>query len=159
MYAFTIWVDEVTEFENRFIETQNEDGTVSHTKFPGIVMMRGTAQDARHFNNMEQGIVSAHLAIEILRQALAQQRIIFEKGTVELTNTLDYPFNNSKRTIPLKEVSDTTTYTVICEIKQSDGAVESIVVTDKLVNGFKLSFTGSAKSAVINYTVIGGYLA
>lgn len=159
MFPFVIWVDEVTEYENRFIETKNEDGTVSHAKYPGKVMQLGTPQDATHFNRMEQGIFGAHLAIEILRQALANQRIVFEKGTIELKNSLGYPFNNSCQTIPLKEVSDTTTYTVICEIASSDGIVESLVVTDKLVNGFKLAYTGSAKSAVINYTVIGGYLA
>jgi len=33
-----------------------------------------------------------------------------------------------------------------------------IVVSDKLVNGFKIAHTGSAPSVTIKYTVIGGVL-
>lgn len=40
----------------------------------------------------------------------------------------------------------------------ANGNVGEIVVTDKLTNGFKLAFTGSASSVTVKYTVIGGYL-
>ena len=37
--------------------------------------------------------------------------------------------------------------------------VGEAVATDKQVNGFKLAYTGSAKSAVVEYIVIGGIIA
>lgn len=159
MYQWTNWKDEVDQYEHRFKETTNDDGTVTHEKVRGIVQQMGTNQDAAHFNNMESGIMDANLAVSLLAAALAQQRIVLEIGQITLTNNQAYPFNDSKKTVSLKKVSDTTGYTVVCEVLSSAGPVEDVSVSDKLVNGFKVQFNGSAKSAVIKYTVIGGYLA
>ena len=51
-----------------------------------------------------------------------------------------------------------TGYLVMTELVKSDGPVGDIEVSEKLVNGFKLAYNGSAKSATIKYIAIGGTL-
>ena len=53
MYQITVWVDESDQYENRFRETDNGDGTITHTKERGTIYVVGTPQDAAHFNNLE----------------------------------------------------------------------------------------------------------
>lgn len=35
MYEWKYWIDHVTEFEDRYEETENDDGTVTHTPVEG----------------------------------------------------------------------------------------------------------------------------
>ena len=49
-------------------------------------------------------------------------------------------------------------YIVITEVVNANGNVGEITVSDKLINGFKLAFTGSATAVTVKYTVIGGLL-
>jgi hypothetical protein len=78
-----------------------------------------------------------------------------ETGRVTLTNTLEYPFNNSVRTVSLAERRDTEDYTVDVDTGTARG-VGNVIIFDKLVNGFKIAFTGGAASVAVNYTVRGG---
>ena len=73
------------------------------------------------------------------------------------TNTSKYPFNNSKASVALANARENTNYIVVPEITAFNGNVGEVVITEKLVNGFKAEYTGSAKSATIKFTVIGGY--
>ena len=167
MYNRTIWVDETDEFENRFRETANEDGTITHTKETGEVYVEGTPQSAENFNNMEDGIEDAHIGaaqsligirqntwrIEALEKATVQ-----ETGTVTLTNTQAFPFNNSQVTVPLTNVRDNLNYVVeIISVTPTGGPAGDIDVSERQVNGFKIAFTGSASSVAVTYAVIGGY--
>ena len=43
-YVKQHWKDEVTEYEHRFTETANGDGTITHTKVTGEVLQEGTLQ-------------------------------------------------------------------------------------------------------------------
>ncbi len=60
-YKRTDWRDHVTEFENRYREVQNADGTVTHQKVEGEVIQQGTPMSATNFNNIEDGL--AHYAV------------------------------------------------------------------------------------------------
>ena len=53
MYNFKNWVDRVTQFVNRFKETNNSDGSITHERADGEVLKTGTSQSAANFNNME----------------------------------------------------------------------------------------------------------
>ena len=167
MYNRTIWVDETDEFENRFRETANEDGTITHTKETGEVYVEGTPQSAENFNNMEDGIEDAHIGaaqmllgvrqntwrIEALEQDTAQ-----ETGTVTLTNSQQFPFNNSIVTVPLTLTRDNLNYVVVViKVEATGGPAGEIEVSERQVNGFKLAFTGSASSVKVTYAVIGGF--
>jgi len=166
-YPITEWLDEVDEFEDRFTESQNPDGSITHTKVRGTVQQQGTPLDAAHFNNMEKGIADAHDAtllllnahrqnewrIEDLETATAQ-----ETGTKALTNTNGFLFNNSKVTVPLTKVRDNLNYVVeVIEVTATGGPAGEIEITERQVNGFKMAFTGSATAVTVKYAVIGGF--
>ena len=76
---------------------------------------------------------------------------------VTLTNSQVYPFNNSVKTIQLKTPRNYKTYLITAEVTSvSGGAVGDIEFTDKLLNGFKVAYTGSAKSVTMDLYVRGG---
>jgi D-serine deaminase-like pyridoxal phosphate-dependent protein len=77
-------------------------------------------------------------------------------GIVTLTNTKQYPFNNSVQTIALQTSRDNQAYTVQIEVVSSKGEAGEIIISDRAVNGFKIAFSGSAKQAVIRYYLTGG---
>lgn len=65
MYVRTVWKDHVVEHPDRFVETQNSDGSIEHVKAPGEILQEGTNQDAIHFNNMEEGILYGNIAHDL----------------------------------------------------------------------------------------------
>ena len=80
-----------------------------------------------------------------------------EYGTVTLTNTDKFPFNNSAATVALVNTQPDTHYAVIASVVSENGVSGEIEVTGKLVNGFTISYNGSASSVVVDYIVIGGF--
>jgi len=157
MYERTFWLDHVVSPADTFRITANGDGTYLIER-AGTVQQQGTNQDQLHFNKMEEGIVDAQVAIELLINHARQNAWEVEHGTVNLTNSAAFPFNNSQVSVPLVNCKDSTDYVVLAEVQTFNGNVGNIIISDKLVNGFKIAYDGSAKSAVIKYTVIGGYL-
>ena len=157
MYNWTKWQDHVTDPANRFNVVDNGDGTWTITP-AGTVMQQGTPQDQVRFNNIENGIVDAHIAVGLLLNYARQNSWEIETGTVALTNSLAFPFNDSIQTISLSKRKENTGYIVLTEIVSASGNVGEIEITDKLINGFKIAYTGSAKSVTVKYTVIGGFL-
>ena len=99
------------------------------------------------------------LAATLLEEVVNHQRKIKDLDgqviDVTLTNTLDYPFNNSKKTIAINP-KDTLEYRVYVEIQGNIANVGDVIITDKQVNGFKIAYTGSAKSVKIRCFVTGG---
>lgn len=157
MYQRTYWEDEVRSPSNRYTVTDNADGTKTITK-AGTVMQQGTFQDQEHFNNMEAGITDAHLAAQLMLNALRQNEWEIERGEVTLTNNAIYPMNNSAQSVALQLPKENGDYVVLAEVKSFSGNVGEVVVSDKLANGFKIGYTGSASAATIKYSVIGGLL-
>ena len=79
--------------------------------------------------------------------------------TTNLTNTESYPFNNSKKTVALTNEQErvNTDYKVTVEASSvTGGFLEDVIITDKLVNGFKVEYTGSATAATLKLYVSGG---
>lgn len=77
-------------------------------------------------------------------------------GTVTLQNTEAFPFNNSQVTVPISVERDNQNYLVDYEVTEATGNVGDIIVSAKLVNGFKIEHTGSATSVTVKYQVLGG---
>lgn len=157
MYERTYWLDHVRVPDNTYNVKANGDGTSTITP-AGKVMQQGTPQDQPHFNNLECGVFDAHAALGLLLNFARQNSWVVERGQVDLTNTGIYPINNSAKTVALATMQDVTDYIVVAEAVTAVGNVGEIVATDKLANGFKLGYTGSAKIATIRYTVIGGLM-
>lgn len=168
MYNRIIWVDETDEFENRYRETANPDGTITHTKETGEVYVEGTPQSAANFNNMEDAIQDAHIAAAqmLIHQKQNEWRIedlekatVQETGTVNLTNSMAFPFNNSKKSVALANVRDNLNYVVVVVSKTANdgGNIGEIEISERQINGFKIEHTGSSASVTVVYAVIGGY--
>lgn len=172
MYSRTYWVDHALSETNKFKITQ-VSGDV-HTIVPyGTVMQQGVPQDAAHFNNIEEALSAHEIALGLHSNALMQHMDEIKKnaalaevvdklhtvetGTVTLTNSAKYPFNNSQKTVALAAQRNTPAYVVITEVKSFVGNVGEIVVSDILANGFKIAFTGSATSVTVEYKILGGY--
>lgn len=64
IYNKSTYVDRVVEFPNRYMETVNIDGTVTKTPNEGAVTTEGTPLSVDKFNNLENGILSAHNQID-----------------------------------------------------------------------------------------------
>lgn len=161
-YKRKIWQDHVTEYNDRYTEVQNPDGSITHTPVEGTVIQQGTPQNAANFNNMEEGIFAAdQLATEAARMAKVNSRgldaVKGEVIPVTLTNSSPYPFNNSVQTISLTKKKTSTDYYVDIElVNVTGGGVGEFRVTDKLLNGFKLAFTGAATAVNVICRVKGG---
>ena len=140
MYRNTQWLDEVKDIDT------------------GELIQEGTDQSAGHFNNMEHGISDAHLAaaLLIIQSGLTADQVATEEKAVTLSNSQSYPFNNSTQTIALSTVRNFTDYTVEAEITAHDGNVGDVRIFDRMLNGFKVAYDGSAKSATIKLRIKGG---
>mgnify|MGYP001053598526 FL=1 len=125
------------------------------------IIQEGTPMDAEHFNHMEQGIHNNSLMLALLLENVkhTQQSVESVDGEeleVTLTNTKDFYFNNSVKTVALANMRSTLDYRVITEVQGNPVNVGDVVVYDKQVNGFKIAFTGSAKSVTVRCFVQGG---
>jgi hypothetical protein len=73
MYKWAKWQDHVTQYEDRYTETNNGDGTITHKPVEGEIIQQGTPQSATNFNHLEDGVTNAGelaalMAIEIIHQ-------------------------------------------------------------------------------------------
>lgn len=175
MYNRTYWLDHVLDKANEFTVIQIGDDVYTITPH-GVVMQQGTYQDAAHFNNIEEAVFANETAVNLLINFARQTKWYadehipkmessikklheVETGTVSMTNTLTFPFNNSQKTVALAKTRDNTDYVVITEVQSTTGNVGEIAVNDILTNGFKLAYTGSAPSVTVKYKIMGGYNA
>ena len=163
MYEATLWQDHVTEYEDRYIETKNDDGTINHIPVEGEIIHQGTPQNATNFNHIEEGVTNAGelaslLAITTMQQARSIENMIGEVITTTLTNSQTYPFNNSVKTVALAKERNHNDYTVEVEVLEvTGGFAGDVVISEKLVNGFKIATTGSATSVKVKIYVKGGF--
>lgn len=126
--------------------------------------IEGTPQDQFHFNRMEEGIHNSSETGWILLEAAksAQEGVKNVEGeliTVELTNSEDFYFNDSGKTVALKKRRDTLDYRVFVDVQDNPDNLGEVVVYDKQLNGFKVKYTGSAKSVTVKCYVQGGVAA
>ena len=164
------WIDRQVEFPRRFTEVYDSDGKRTDTPSPGEVYKQGTQISATNLNRMDKGIWDAHIAEKMVLNQLRQDEwsngdrldalekaTAQETGTVTLTNSMKFPFNNSKKSVALSKTRGNLNYVVVIVEATGNGNVGEIEVTDRLTNGFKVNHTGSATSVTVKYAVIGGY--
>ena len=58
MYEKQVWEDRQVEFPMTFTMTQNDNGTITLTPYPGVVSNEGTKFTAARMNNIENGIAN-----------------------------------------------------------------------------------------------------
>ena len=154
MYHRTHWVDHVVDQQ-------------------GAVIQQGTLQDQAHFNNAEVGISDGSLAASLLTEGYIHLRrtqeandekqfaeILGETHTVTLTNNKEYPFNStvsSPTTVALTKNRNNLYYSLEARATSvKGGLLGDIHITDKALNGFKVSFDGSAKNVTLELKIKGG---
>lgn len=140
MYRRTFWLDKVEDVDTHEI------------------IQEGTDQSAGHFNNAEHGISDVNLAaaLILISSSLTAEQVATEERTITLTNSQSYPFNNSTQTIALATARNFTDYTVEAEVLDHSGNVGDVRIFDRMLNGFKIAYDGSAKSATIKLRIKGG---
>lgn len=140
-YERTFWVDHVTD--------QNGD-----------VLQYGTLLDQEHFNNIEEGLSDAGLALALVQFKQTQDGYQNEDETHIVDLAMDkqpWPFNNKATTIGLKALRENTNYGVeVSVISYSGGRLGNITVVDRARNGFKLVHDGSATNVRVSVRVSGG---
>jgi hypothetical protein len=160
------WKDRQVQYPRRYTEVYDGDGKRTDTPSPGEIAEPGTQISATNLNKMDKGIWDAHIAQRLWLNRVRQnewrtdaleEATVQEVGTKTLTNSQRFPFNNSKASVALVNRRDNCNYVVVIEEVTGNGNVGEVEVTDRLVNGFKLNFTGSATSVTVKYAVIGGY--
>lgn len=157
------WLDHVVEYPNRVRLTSLGGDLYTLEKVPGEVVQQGTPVNAANQNAMDLAalqaiMMSAENAAEIrwLKDLVNAQAGEFI--TVTLTNAEQYPFNGSQQTVQLAKNRNRKDYTVLVEVQSSTGGgVGDIMITDKLLNGFKIAFSGAATSVTVRCAVQGGY--
>ena len=155
------WKDQVCEFPNRF--KHNVDGDkVTLEKDPGTIKQQGTPQNATNFNRMdlaalEAMLMSAEAMRMLLRQSEELKGITGEVIEATLANSQVYPHNNSTKTLQIVTPRNTKDYTITVEVVNvTGGAAGEFEISDKLLNGFKIKYTGSASSVAVRCYVRGG---
>lgn len=149
MYDLTKWQDHVTEYANKYIETQNTDGTVTHEPVEGLVLQQGTPMDAEHFNNMEQGIFENN----VLQCWLAQMQRYADDNEQENKSDV-YTVTVSEATSDyITFEKNNVNYDVVPIVT---GGTAIVAVSNKQTNAFKYTTDGACTVAFI---VKGGYRA
>lgn len=125
----------------------------------GEEIQAGTPLSAGNLNQMAEGIMDNNIAINMMVPIVTSmlKNQTSEIHEVTLKNNASFPFNNSAQAIALDVVRSSNDYEVFAECKNDDGWTGDIIIYDKLINGFKVKFTGSAKTADIVLKVKGGY--
>lgn len=157
------FLDHVVEHPGRFRETNLGDNLVQHDPSPGEIVQEGTPLNAANMNLLDtaalQGIMMGSLNISFMKQL--SDKVNAQEGDqfiVTLTNNQQYPFNNSNQAAILPKSRNKKNYTVLTEIVSAvGGGVGEIVITNKLLNGFQIAFTGAASQVKVNCIVQGGF--
>lgn len=157
------FLDHVVEYPGRFQETDLGNNLIQHDPAPGEIVQEGTPLNAANMNLLDtaalQAIMMGSLNTSLLRQLSDKvEAQAGEQIEVTLTNTQQYPFNNSNKAVQLGTNRNKKNYTVLVEVLSSEGGgVGEILVTNKLLNGFQIAYTGAASSVTVKCIVQGGF--
>ena len=171
MYNRKLWQDNVRDPARTYKATQNADGTTT-LEPAGKLVQQGTNQSAENFNNMEDAIQDAQIALQVA----FQHQLQFERDHEDRVSGLDEQGKSFTATFTVDQVltdtllplagaatgkaRKTTNYLVEARVTEFSGGLPGdISVSDKALNGFKLAYDGSAKSVTIKYIVKGGILS
>ena len=156
------WKDHVVQYPGRFEEQDLGGGLVQHTPSPGKVEQQGILRMRQisilwTWLHLKQCLWHRKMLANFSRSIVILAAITGEKIQVTLTNSQQYPHNNSKKTVQLSNQRNNMDYTVECEVVSvTGGAVGEFEFSDKLLNGFKIAYTGSASQVIVNCYVRGG---
>ena len=106
--------------------------------------------------DIDQAIYDLDAGQSTLNTQMQKLRVV-ETGSTTMTNSQEFPFNNSRKTVALVTPQANSDYLVDVEVDEANGNVGEVIVSSRMTNGFAIEFTGSATSVTVNYFVIGGF--
>ena len=161
-YNILVWKDHAVAPANTYTVTENDDGTITLTP-AGEIIQQGTNMSAVNFNNMETGIFAANLGAA---EALQLLRLVKDKtdSLRELSSKIRLPIRRSTRLTtaqrPLRsEMKMSVTIRIIRSLwkqRLRTALLATLLLPTKMLNGFKLAYTGSASSVNVKCYVQGG---
>lgn len=137
-----------------FISVGNADNVTLSVDAAGLATIKNL-EDLQDF--LEARLDEQAIGLRITRDAVDE--LVGFTISKTLTNSESYPWNNSLTTVALSGAQErlSTDYTVTWEIVSvTGGFVEDVIISNKLVNGFKVAFSGSATSVTLKLYVKGG---
>ena len=142
MYNRTYWQDHVTEFDNRFREQNNADGTISHIPVEGEIIQQGTPQNAANFNRIETGIFAAtEITAELARITLHGGSGTGNGGVSDIPEPSDSNIAVMYREIALSEVEWKETADGVFVDVPIDGVTGDMIPIVAIANADKLTAT------------------
>lgn len=106
-YEKQTWEDRQVENPLTFTQTNNLDGSITLTPYPGTVQSEGSKMSAERFNHMEEGIYGNSVSVDEMKWVLLYENEKGTNGTIVLSDTYD---NYEKFDIYSKEGSIMTCY-------------------------------------------------
>lgn len=142
--SYLVFVDHEIMPGNTFKLTNNSDGTVTLAE-SGTVEMEGTPQDAARFNAIRQENIAAKVlqawnaCFDRWRQRASENEETVDCGTLSRAVV----GTSVTMTIPAGKLRNHTGYSVETTLTAASSAV-TLVVSDKQLNGFKVTPIGTA---------------
>lgn len=116
----------------------------------------GQVLTGQAMDDIDQAIYDLDAGQTTLNNQMQKLRVV-ETGSTTMTNSQEFPFNNSRKTVALVTPQANSDYLVDVEVDEANGNVGEVIVSSRMTNGFAIEFTGSATSITVNYFVIGGF--
>lgn len=116
----------------------------------------GQVLTGQAMDDIDQAIYDLDAGQTTLNNQMQKLRVV-ETGSTTMTNSQEFPFNNSRKTVALVTPQANSAYLVDVEVDEANGNVGEVIVSSRMTNGFAIEFTGSATSVTVNYFVIGGF--
>lgn len=116
----------------------------------------GQVLTGQAMDDIDQAIYDLDAGQTTMNNQMQKLRVV-ETGSTTMTNSQEFPFNNSRKTVALVTPQANSDYLVDVEVDEANGNVGEVIVSSRMTNGFAIEFTGSATSVTVNYFVIGGF--
>lgn len=118
----------------------------------------GALPDTADANFVHKSGVETIGGVKTFTDNVVAPNLTLEIKTQSMSNSLIYPFNNSSTSISLQYVRANIDYTVQYEAMSiTGGFLGEIIISDKTINGFRVSYTGSATSVTLKMYIKGGF--
>lgn len=149
------------EWEDRVLDSETGD-----------ILVYGTPVNEVNLNRMETGILTGHydvglaalMALQLINTTtleltkIKNQRLLQGRDTIVNTQSDNGYFRSADPfvLVPLKgfEQINAPNYDVVLTAIDDNGSAGNLIAYDKTRNGFKVKFTGSAKSASFIWTLV-----
>ena len=88
-YEKQTWEDRQVENPLTFTQTNNLDGSITLTPYPGSIQSEGSKMSAERFNHMEEGIYDNSVSVDEIKRVVLYENKNGTNGTILLSDIYD----------------------------------------------------------------------